>query len=120
MKLLIIEPIPDPDGLLNQAIQAIDGVQLRVATCWMEAIPFIRNCWPDLVVADWAAEQIDDQLKVRALNQMQQRGIGFLLWAEDAATVPTDLRGHCIGKDAGLQVLRRTIEMQAMKGDVHV
>lgn len=104
---------------MNQAIQAIDGVQLRVANCWMEAIPFISNCWPDLVVADWAAEQIDSQLKVRALVQMQQRGIGFLLWAEDSASVPAELRGHCIGKDAGLQVLRSTIEMQAMQGTVH-
>jgi hypothetical protein len=119
MKLLIIEPIPDSNGLLDQAIQAIEGVQLRVANCWMEAIPFVRNCWPDLVVADWAAEQIDNQLKVRALVQMQQRGIGFLLWAEDSTTVPAELRGHCIGKDAGLQVLRSTIEMQAMRGNVH-
>jgi hypothetical protein len=113
MKMLIIEPIPDNAGLIQRALQTIPQAETLSVSSWMASVPVIYDCWPDVVVADWAGENIDDQLKLRALRQMQVRGIPFFLWCEDVDAVPMELRRYSIGRDAGLQVLRQAIEVQA-------
>ena len=113
MKMLIIEPIPDNAGLIQQALQTIPHAETMSVSSWMESVPVIYQCWPDIVVADWAAEKIDNDLKLRALRQMKVRGIPFFLWCEDVDSVPMELRRYSIGRDAGMQVLKQAIEVQA-------
>lgn len=117
MNLLVIERKPETQDWLQNAFVDVSNVTLRFAECWMAAIPLVRDCWPDFVVVDWANEDIDDELKLRGLEQLSRRGIRYVIWTEAVDTLPECVRQKAVGKTAGMDVLKASIELRGAPAD---
>lgn len=111
MNLLVIEKTPATQQWIKTAFADVRNVALRFAECWMSAVPFVRDCWPDFVIVDWSNEDLDDEIKLRGLDQLAKRGIRYVIWTDSAEKLPERVRQKAVGKTAGMDVLRASLEL---------